>query len=78
MFRLSPVIFLFLLLSCSNQKKVDLVIKNATVYTVNEQFGKAEAFAVSEGKIVAVGTNKEIENAYTAKQFFCARVSHLT
>ena len=62
------LISLVLFVSCSNSKQVDLIIHHAVVYTVDEQFSTAEAFAVSDGKIVAVGTNANILKQYKAKQ----------
>lgn len=53
-------------LSFSSQKKVDLIIHNATIYTVNKNFSKAEAMAVHHGKIVGIGTNKEILKKFTS------------
>ena len=40
--------------------KVDLIVTNAKVYSVNENFDIFEAFAVSEGKFVEIGTTKNI------------------
>lgn len=51
---------LFVMNSCHQKEKADLLVVNATVYTVDDNFSKAEAFAVSNGKIVAVGNNQEI------------------
>jgi predicted amidohydrolase YtcJ len=51
--------------SCINQR-VDLVVHHAQIYTVNESFAVAEAMAVQDGKIVAVGTNDEILKTYQA------------
>ena len=53
-------------LSCSKKEKVDLIVHNATVYTVNEDFATAEAFAVKDGRFVAVGTNADILGKYSA------------
>ena len=47
--------------------KVDLIVHNATVYTVDNKFSKAEAFAIRDGKFVAVGTSKEILGKYTSQ-----------
>lgn len=58
----------FLISSCLSKIKVDLVVYNARVYTVNEAFSQAEAFAVQNGKFVAVGTTADIRNKYTAPQ----------
>ena len=48
------------------KEKVDLVIVNANIYTVDEGFSKAEAFAVHDGKFIAVGTTDEIRSVYTS------------
>lgn len=57
------------LTSCEYFKeKVDLVIINANVYTVDSGFSKAEAFAVHDGKFVAVGTTEKIRSVYTSNQ----------
>ena len=45
--------------SCTSPKeRVDLLITNAKIYTVNENFDTAEAFAVTDGKILDVGTSE--------------------
>jgi predicted amidohydrolase YtcJ len=51
------------------QKKLpaDLIVTNATVYTVNKNFDAAEAFAVKDGKILAIGTSAEINKKYISK-----------
>jgi predicted amidohydrolase YtcJ len=41
--------------------EADLVLQNGTVITVDSQDNVAEAVAVQDGKIVAVGTDREIE-----------------
>jgi len=38
----------------------DLIIKNAKIYTVNNQFDMADAMAIKDGKILAVGSEDEI------------------
>ncbi len=53
-----------LLISCSARKQADLIVSNARVYTVDGKFSIAEAFAVSDGKIIAVGTAEEITGTY--------------
>lgn len=63
---LLPLLFLFC--ACATQEKVDLVVYNAKVYTVDASFSTAEAIAVKEGKIVAVGTSKELSDHYSAKE----------
>ncbi len=57
--------FCLFLMHCSPPKQdVDMVLKNATVYTVDSLFTKAEAVAIKDGKIVAVGTTAHLEQAY--------------
>ena len=44
--------------------RVDLIIHNATVYTVDSAFTVAEALAVKDGRIVAVGLSRQIIDDY--------------
>jgi len=60
-FIFAMMIFLF---SCSGKQKADMILHNGVVYTVDSAFTLAEAFAVTDGKIVAVGSNEEILSAY--------------
>ncbi|MBV5348783.1 amidohydrolase, partial [bacterium] len=50
--------------------KVDLIVTNALVYTVDNSFSTAESFAVKDGKFIAVGTNKEISSKYISDQIW--------
>lgn len=50
--------------NCSKKENADLIVYNATVYTVDDNFSQAEAFAVRDGKFIAVGTSKEILDRY--------------
>ena len=54
---------LTLLLSCAEQQSTtaDTIIVNAVVYTVDPNQPSAEAVAIKDGKILAVGTNAAIE-----------------
>lgn len=58
---------LILNIGCMKKKeKADLIIFNATVYTVDSAFNMAEAFAIKDGKFLKIGFNKEILDAYEA------------
>lgn len=57
----------FVLISCNKKEKVDLIVHNAVVYTVDSAFQKAEALAIKDGKFVAIGKNKEILEKYEAE-----------
>ena len=49
------------LTACNPAKEsVDLIVVNANAYTIDSDFSKTEAFAVKDGKFVAVGTSEEI------------------
>ncbi|MBX2907178.1 MAG: amidohydrolase [Taibaiella sp.] len=56
------------LFSCRQKQKVDLIVHNAVVYTVDSTFTIAEAFAVSGSNIVAVGKSADILDNYEAKE----------
>lgn len=68
-------LLLFSLFSCqqATDEKVDLIVHNATVYTVDKGFTKAEAFAIQDGKFIAVGTSKDILDNYQSEQKLDAR-----
>tara|TARA_R110002126_G_scaffold277560_1_gene423464 strand:- start:17401 stop:19014 length:1614 start_codon:yes stop_codon:yes gene_type:complete len=53
------------LISCG-QEQVDLIVYNSKTYTVNELFQEAEAFAIKDGKFVAIGSDEEILDNYKA------------
>jgi predicted amidohydrolase YtcJ len=65
-FNISSVLIALLAISCSGKVKVDLIIHNARIYTVDSAFTVGEAFAVRDGKFIAVGTNKEILDEYSS------------
>ena len=58
----------FIMTSCQTKTAVDLIVHNANVYTVDADFSKAQAFAVKDGKFVAVGDENEITGHYSAKE----------
>jgi predicted amidohydrolase YtcJ len=67
------LLFIITTLSCTKKITVDSIVINANIYTVNENFDKAEAFATQQGKIIAVGTTAEIEEKYTSTQVINAQ-----
>ena len=58
--------------SCTSKKQADLIVTNATVYTVDSTFSKAESFAVIAGKIAATGTSEEILKQFTSENIIDA------
>ncbi|WP_300439466.1 amidohydrolase [Christiangramia sp.] len=54
-----------ILVSCGSQKEeADLLIFNANVYTVDDEFGKAEAFAIKDGKFLEIGPSSALKDKY--------------
>ncbi|TVZ47267.1 amidohydrolase [Olleya sp. Hel_I_94] len=66
--RITKVLLLFLIIvSCASDKiEVDTIITNGTVYTVDADFNTTEAFAIKDGKFVAVGATNDINKKYKA------------
>ncbi len=56
------------LFSCSSKEKIDLLVYNATIYTVDSSFTTAEAMAVKDGKIIATGKMADLEKGYEASE----------
>lgn len=52
--------------SCITKTEVDLIVHNATIYTVDEDNTIHEAMAIKGGKIVAIGKENQILNKYTS------------
>jgi predicted amidohydrolase YtcJ len=68
----TALILILVMTSCTKKEKVDLIVSGAMVYTVDKEFSVAEAFAVNNGKIVAIGTSQEISDKYDADTRFDA------
>ena len=56
--------------SCDNNSKeaADLLVINAKIYTVDEEFSTAEAVAIKDGKFLAVGTTEALQEKYDATE----------
>lgn len=67
------LVFLTLaLFSCEKETNITIVT-NANVYTVNENFEIVEAFAIQDGKFIAVGSNEDIQNKYSNSKVIDAK-----
>lgn len=62
------VICCFIFFPAFTQQKIDLLIYNATVYTVDKNFSIKQAIAVNNEKIIATGTTKDLLREYDAKE----------
>jgi predicted amidohydrolase YtcJ len=60
-------------LSCTELKQADVIIHNAHIYTVDDQFSEAEAIAIKDGRVVAIGAEHQILNAYSATEVIDAK-----
>lgn len=58
-----------ILIQCSSStEEIDLLVFNGKIVTVDNKLSIAEGFAVNDGKIVEVGTKKELFEKYTAEK----------
>jgi predicted amidohydrolase YtcJ len=53
-----------LIQSCKSKQKVALIVHHAVIYTVDSAFSVAEAMAIDNGKIVSIGSNQSILEAF--------------
>jgi predicted amidohydrolase YtcJ len=73
---MKKIIFIFVisfLFTACQKEKVDTIIINSTTYTVNDSFEIAEAFAIKDGKFIAVGSNAEIQDKYQSENLIDAK-----
>jgi predicted amidohydrolase YtcJ len=54
------ILISFLILNCASNSCPDLIVYNGVVYTVDSLTTEAEAFAIKDGKFIAIGTNEDI------------------
>lgn len=74
---MKKLLFLFItisLFSCAPEKlPADLLLKNATIYTVDKDFSTANALVVKDGKILEIGLKPELELKYNIKETYDAK-----
>lgn len=70
---ITVLLALFCLTSCQEPVQVDLLVHNATIYTLEDGEAKVEAMAIDKGIIVATGSEHEILNKYAAKEVIDAK-----
>ena len=63
----SPLLFIFLF-SCGQKEQADLLVYNATIYTLDSAFSTAEAMVISNGKILETGESRELQKKYKATE----------
>ena len=62
------ILIILILSSCYQSEEADLVVHNATIYSVDQEFSTHEAMAIKDGKIIELGPEREILNRYSAKE----------
>ncbi len=55
------------------RQEASLIVHHATIYTVDKQFSTAQAMAIKNDKIVAIGNNKNILKKYKADKVIDAK-----
>jgi predicted amidohydrolase YtcJ len=66
---LATAMLILLMTGCTNEKKeADLILTNGKVYTVDAEFSMAEAIAIRDHRIIAVGSSEEIGKNYRSDQ----------
>ena len=61
-------LLIYVLVACTPKEEVDLLVYNANIYTVDDEFSKATALVVKGGLLVAVGSSEELQQKYNAKE----------
>lgn len=55
---------LIMLSACNKKEKADYIFINGTVYTVNDSMEVVEAFAIRNGRILGVGSSKQMKKQF--------------
>ena len=63
---LSAIIVSIFLFACNQREKIDLLVYNATIYTVDSTFSVTDAIAVKDGKIIETGKTGDLQNKFEA------------
>lgn len=69
---LTSILTLLLLQSCMKGESADLVIHNAKVHTMEDADKVYDAIAIKDGKIIEVGSERQILNKYSAEKYIDA------
>jgi predicted amidohydrolase YtcJ len=69
------ILFIFITMSVISQtkQKADLILHNGNVYTIDNKFSKVSAFAVKDGRFIAVGDEKDILDNFESEEIIDAQ-----
>ena len=62
------LLLIFLISSCHKKEKADVIFYNGKIFTVDKDFSISEALAIGGGKIIGVGSTKEIMDGFDTKE----------
>jgi predicted amidohydrolase YtcJ len=62
------IIAYVVLTGCNHSQKIDLLVYNATIYTLDSSFSTAQAMAIKDGKIIETGTTANLQSKYEAAE----------
>lgn len=62
------LIMAIVLIACEKKPTADLLVTNATIYTVDNEFTTTESMVINDGKIIATGSTSELEEKYKASE----------
>ncbi|MBS1615488.1 MAG: amidohydrolase [Bacteroidetes bacterium] len=62
----ASLMLLLAIAACSRRQAADLIVRNARIYTIDSTFHTAQAMAIRDGKILALGSDEDILHAYHA------------
>jgi len=54
--------------SCMKKENADLVVKNTTIYSVDDDFGIYSSMAIKDGEIIELSKDQDLSQKYTASQ----------
>lgn len=60
------IIIALFTMACTTKNNADIIIKNATIYSVDSQFTVHQSMAIRNGKILGLGSDAEIGAQFTA------------
>jgi hypothetical protein len=63
---LPAIICVLLLAGCQAKQHVDLILHHGRIYTVDSAFSVAEALAIKDGRLAAIGSDRDVLDKYTS------------
>jgi len=66
--KITILLLVLLAFNCSTKDRANLIVTNINIYTVNDNFDKAQAFAVKDLKFLEVRTAEAIASKYEATE----------